>query len=116
VFQNPRRPASFHKTTRKELADFLGGQFLACFKVLENWLYVKNRVFGFLRAVVLHLENRPDTPEGIWVLGAVSNTRVTLNLNTEAGIGWQGVGLGFGVETRKERCSSSTTGADDRDL
>jgi len=41
---------------------------------------------------------------------------VTLNLNTEAGTGWQGVGLGFGVETRKERCSSSTTGADDRDL
>jgi hypothetical protein len=32
----PQRPANFHKTTRKELADFLGGQFFACFKVLEN--------------------------------------------------------------------------------
>jgi hypothetical protein len=58
----------------------------------------------------------PWYPEGIWVLGAVSNIRVTLKLNTEAGTGWQGVGLGFGVETRNERCSSSTTGADDRDL
>lgn len=50
------------------------------------------------------------------MLGAVSNIHRTLNLNTEAGTGWQGVGLGFGVETRIERCSSSTTGADDRDL
>jgi len=113
----PSETRQFSQNNQKRTGRFLGGSVPRLLQGFgEPWLYVKNRVFGFLRAVVLHLENRPDTPEGIWVLGAVSNTRVTLNLNTEAGTGWQGVGLGFGVETRNERCSSSTTGVDDRDL
>jgi hypothetical protein len=85
----PSETHQFSQNNQKRTDRFLGGSVLRLFQGFgDPWLYVKNRVFGFLRAVVMHLESRHDTRRGFgcWV-HAVSNTRVTLNLNTEAGTG-----------------------------
>jgi hypothetical protein len=71
----PSETRQFSQNNQKRTGRFLGGSVLCLFQGFgEPWLYVKNRVFGFLRAVFMHLENPPDTRRGFgcWVQFLIS--------------------------------------------